>query len=130
MLRLSTILDLIEESPASAPEIRRGYAENAENAVIPRSAPITAFRSFTAFTRAPALKEDAPARLVCFSCWGSDFWTGSGTTICRRCHPPAPGAEGPFPESSSSPAGSVPDAPSAPGLAGPDREGVFGGGAA
>lgn len=31
--------------------------------------------------------------VVCFSCWGSDFWQGTGALVCRRCHPPAPGAE-------------------------------------
>lgn len=31
--------------------------------------------------------------LVCFSCWGSDFWTGRGVATCRRCHPPVAGAE-------------------------------------
>lgn len=36
---------------------------------------------------------EAPAPPVCFSCWGSDFWQGSGAVVCRRCHPPAPGAE-------------------------------------
>lgn len=40
-----------------------------------------------------AARASAPADVVCFSCWGSDFWQGSGAVICRRCHPPAPGAE-------------------------------------
>lgn len=34
-----------------------------------------------------------PAPLVCFSCWGSDFWTGRGVVTCRRCHPPVADAE-------------------------------------
>lgn len=34
-----------------------------------------------------------PAVITCFSCWGRDFWRGSGAVVCRRCHPPAPGAE-------------------------------------
>lgn len=31
--------------------------------------------------------------ITCFSCWGSDFWQGTGALVCRRCHPPALGAE-------------------------------------
>lgn len=34
-----------------------------------------------------------PGRLACFSCGGTDFWRGSGVVACRKCHPPAPGAE-------------------------------------
>jgi hypothetical protein len=34
-----------------------------------------------------------PALVVCYVCRGSDFWQGSGAVVCRRCHPPAPGAE-------------------------------------
>ena len=34
-----------------------------------------------------------PAILVCYQCRGVDFWHGQFVTICRRCHPPAPGAE-------------------------------------
>ena len=34
-----------------------------------------------------------PGRLVCFSCGSTDFWRGVGLVVCRRCHPPAPGAE-------------------------------------
>jgi hypothetical protein len=45
-----------------------------------------------------------PAPLRCFACHGSDFWQGrpipysDGTTepalwLCRRCHPPTPGAK-------------------------------------
>jgi hypothetical protein len=45
----------------------------------------------------PVLKNHAPSEMsgavVCYSCWGSDFWQGSGAVVCRRCHPPAPGAE-------------------------------------
>lgn len=36
---------------------------------------------------------DTTAPVTCFSCWGVDFWQGSGAVVCRRCHPPAPGAE-------------------------------------
>lgn len=31
--------------------------------------------------------------LVCLTCRGADFWRGRGLVVCRRCHPPAPGAE-------------------------------------
>ncbi len=31
--------------------------------------------------------------LVCLCCRGIDFWQGRGAVVCRRCHPPAPGAE-------------------------------------
>jgi len=31
--------------------------------------------------------------LVCLTCRGTDFWRGRGAVVCRRCHPPAPGAE-------------------------------------
>lgn len=34
-----------------------------------------------------------PLNLVCFSCWGSDYWTSRAKMVCRRCHPPAPGVE-------------------------------------
>ncbi len=30
---------------------------------------------------------------TCRCCNGQDFWQGAGKTVCRRCHPPAPGAE-------------------------------------
>lgn len=33
--------------------------------------------------------------LRCFACGGLDFWRGRGLKACRRCHPPAPGAETP-----------------------------------
>ena len=30
----------------------------------------------------------------CFNCKGQDLWRSRhGVTVCRRCHPPAPGAE-------------------------------------
>ena len=32
-------------------------------------------------------------RAPCLVCQGEDFWKGTGPLICRRCHPPAPGAE-------------------------------------
>jgi hypothetical protein len=35
-----------------------------------------------------------PAKLICPCCRGKDFWwSWDGRPICRRCHPPAPGAE-------------------------------------
>jgi hypothetical protein len=36
-----------------------------------------------------------PARqLVCYSCRGKDFWLSvHGVKVCRKCHPPADGAE-------------------------------------
>lgn len=40
--------------------------------------------------QAPA---EAPAPLVCYVCRGGDFWIGTGKMTCRKCHPPAPGAE-------------------------------------
>lgn len=115
----SKILDLLGDDPVDT-ENARAYAENAENAVSPLPTPITAFRSFTASTRARehvhtgAVSDEVvellarqeittvtttenvtvtAATITCYSCWGSDFWTGTGATVCRRCHPPAPGAE-------------------------------------
>lgn len=92
----SKILDLLEADPIDVGTARPD-AVNAENAVIPRAGRITAFRSFSASTRAresePAGPVPAGFVLTCFSCWGSDFWQGSGAVVCRRCHPPAPGAE-------------------------------------
>lgn len=129
MVRLDRILGLLGEDEGIA-ESRKVDAENAENAVIPLPDRVTAFRSFTASTRAFAHAEHGPAPLVCFSCSGSDFWEGTGTVTCRRCHPPAPGAEVPSPDSSSSPARSVPDTPSPARASGPDRRGVSGGGVA
>ena len=101
MLRLSNILDLLEESSAVVTESSRVYAVNAENAVIPLLTPITAFKSFSASGRAIScdLDESEPgpfreaAPVVCYSCRGSDFWRGRGVVVCRRCHPPVPGAE-------------------------------------
>lgn len=120
----SKILDLLEADPVET-ENTRGYAENAENAVSPLPTPITAFRSFTASTRArehvhagavsdgvvellarqeittvtaqgnQEITTVTAAPVTCFSCWGSDFWQGTGAVVCRRCHPPAPGAEVP-----------------------------------
>ena len=104
----SKILDLLEADPVDVGTARPD-AVNAENAVIPREGRITAFRSFSASTR--ARESDAGGNnflttvtetenivvtsrnVTCFSCWGSDFWQGSGAVVCRRCHPPAPGAE-------------------------------------
>ena len=37
----------------------------------------------------------APSALDCHTCHGTDFWIGTGKVTCRRCHPPAPGAEVP-----------------------------------
>lgn len=31
--------------------------------------------------------------LICIACRSTDFWQGRGVVACRRCHPPAPGAE-------------------------------------
>lgn len=32
--------------------------------------------------------------VTCFTCRGADWWDSTaGQTVCRRCHPPAPGAE-------------------------------------
>ena len=92
-LPLSAILDLIEDAPPASPEICRGYAENAGNAETPSPTPITAFRSFSASGRANPRGTEEPAPVVCYACRGTDFWSGAGTTTCRRCHPPAPGAE-------------------------------------
>lgn len=36
-----------------------------------------------------------PAPLVCYWCRGVDFWQSPTVTVCRNCHPPAPGAERP-----------------------------------
>ena len=94
LYQLSKILDLIA-SPDDLTATAGVDAVNAENAVIPPPGPITAFQSFTA-SNLPLPREDAdPAPLVCFSCHGRDFWYGSGAAVCRRCHPPAPGAEVP-----------------------------------
>jgi hypothetical protein len=123
---LSAILDLIEAAPPPSSENRRGYAENAGNAEIPSPTPITASRSFPALGR--AVSDPAEAPLVCYACRGTEFWTGTGKVTCRRCHPPAPGAE--VLASSSTRSGFAPDAPAASKLAGPDRGGVSGGGAA
>lgn len=48
--------------------------------------------------RLPREVRDVEAHLapvICYSCWGSDFWQSRGGVVCRRCHPPAPGAEVP-----------------------------------
>jgi hypothetical protein len=35
-----------------------------------------------------------PAKLICYWCHSTDFWLSIyDRNICRRCHPPAPGAE-------------------------------------
>lgn len=34
------------------------------------------------------------AKLICYCCKSTDFWLSiHGRMICRKCHPPAPGAE-------------------------------------
>ena len=92
----SKILDLLEADPVDA-ENARVYAENAENAVFRPGEPITAFRSFSASIRARESEPAGPVRagvvLTCYACRGTDFWVGTGKVTCRRCHPPAPGAE-------------------------------------
>ena len=92
----SKILDLIEADPLDAGNARV-YAENAENAVSRSGEPITAFRSFSASIRVRESEPAEPARgevvLTCYACRGTDFWEGTGKVTCRRCHPPAPGAE-------------------------------------
>lgn len=43
---------------------------------------------------APDLPPADPAPLVCYACRGADFWHSPfKSPTCRRCHPPAPGAE-------------------------------------
>jgi hypothetical protein len=35
-----------------------------------------------------------PAKLICYWCHSTEFWLSIyGRTICRKCHPPALGAE-------------------------------------
>lgn len=36
-----------------------------------------------------------PEGTPCYSCHGNDYWQSriTGDAICRKCHPPAPGAE-------------------------------------
>ena len=69
--------------PALADEIRErrdevlALLEALPRDAVPGAAPVTA----------------DPARLLCFACGGTDFWKGRGVVVCRRCHPPAPGAE-------------------------------------
>jgi hypothetical protein len=92
----SKILDLLEADPVDA-ENARVYAENAENAVSRSGEPITAFRSFSASIRVresePAGRTRGGVVLTCYTCRGTDFWVGRRKVTCRRCHPPAPGAE-------------------------------------
>lgn len=39
----------------------------------------------------------SPTHVECACCGGTDFWSSEWVhRICRRCHPPAPGAEAPF----------------------------------
>jgi hypothetical protein len=92
----SKILDLLGADPVDAGNTRTD-AENAENAVSRSGEPITAFRSFSASTRARESEPTGPVSagpaLTCYACRGTDFWAGTGKVVCRRCHPPAPGAE-------------------------------------
>ena len=37
--------------------------------------------------------ENTTVKHTCFWCGSTNFWQGDGRMICRRCHPPAPGAE-------------------------------------
>lgn len=72
----------------------------------------------------PDRRRRTEARLAgraCGTC-GATSWrvNGRGDATCRGC----------FPDSSSTRSGSAPDAPAASKLAGPDRGGVSGGGAA
>jgi len=42
----------------------------------------------------PVNNDNPPKVLTCYCCRGSDFWLSIyDKWTCRRCHPPAPGAE-------------------------------------
>lgn len=87
-IRLS-VRDILEGAPAQP------YEEDEKNEEIGVS-PLSPFFSYPREeSRHLDQPEDAAAVVVCFSCWGSDFWQGSGAVVCRRCHPPAPRAERP-----------------------------------
>lgn len=59
------------------------------------------YRTGKAFVAAPAMpsrywlgRVDGSAADSCGFCGSPEWWTSrSGLVICRRCHPPAPGAE-------------------------------------
>lgn len=66
----------------------------------PEKPPETPFRGFqgslpepSPTLQVPSEAPSAPATPTCINCRGTDFWQGSGAVVCRRCHPPAPGAE-------------------------------------
>lgn len=90
------------------------------NPTNPNKPPETPCSGFSGAFRGSVPNLTAPPALavvVCFSCQGVDFWQGTGALVCRRCHPPAPGAEVPtFKKSTSGPDDPVQiDAGSTPG---------------
>lgn len=58
-------------------------------------APVLEIRGHLSAPPSQPIRPPAEEPVTCFSCWGSDFWQGTGALVCRRCHPPAPGAEVP-----------------------------------
>lgn len=44
-------------------------------------------------TPLPEPHNENPVPWKCNWCGSTDFWKSSSRRICRRCHPPAPGAE-------------------------------------
>ena len=83
----------------------------------PNKPPETPFPGFPGAIREGKPNLKAPSPVVCYTCHGTDFWIGTGKVTCRRCHPPAPGAEAPtFKKSTSDTDGPVQiDAGSTPG---------------
>lgn len=73
-----------------------GYAPetNPENPNMPPAPPYSGFSGdFPGSEPNLPAAPDTPTTVVCYTCRASDFWPGSGAVVCRRCHPPAPGAE-------------------------------------
>lgn len=83
----------------------------------PEKPPETPFPGFPGAIREGKPNLQAPSPVVCYACRGTDFWIGTGKVTCRKCHPPAPGAEVPtFKKSTSGTDDPVQiDAGSAPG---------------
>ncbi len=73
-----------ESAPVTAPETETGARTGAAGQGLAAECP-----------GCPGSREGGGAGGACYSCGGSDWWThrDGGPPVCRRCHPPASGAE-------------------------------------
>jgi len=62
--------------------------------VAPSETAVSQFSQLSQAVQSEKLPLPSPTQRTCYCCKGTDFWLSiHGGTVCRRCHPPAPGAE-------------------------------------